>query len=79
MGAFADMPSDVHVIAKAVAKELALEHGRIYGDKTLKVVKAFPQPALQILGIYGPPRMGASPTGPPVPRAGSQCARSLFP
>ena len=39
--AFAEMPSDVHVIAKTVAEELALEHCRIYGDKTLKVVKGF--------------------------------------
>ena len=41
VGAFADMSSDVHVIAKAVAEELALEHCGIYGDKTLKVVKGF--------------------------------------
>ena len=41
VGAFAEMSSDVHVIAKAVAEELALEHCRIYGDKTLKVVKGF--------------------------------------
>ena len=41
VGAFAEMPSDVHVIAKAVAEELALENCRIYGDKTLKVVKGF--------------------------------------
>ena len=26
VGAFGEMPSDVHVIAKAVAEELALEH-----------------------------------------------------
>ena len=36
VGAFAEMPSDVHVIAKAAAEELALEHCGIYGDKTLK-------------------------------------------
>jgi hypothetical protein len=41
MGAVAEIPSDVHVIAKAVAEELALEHCRIYGDKTLKVAKGF--------------------------------------
>ena len=41
VGAFAEMSSDVHVIAKAVAEELALEHCRIYVDKTLKVVKGF--------------------------------------
>ena len=39
VGAFAEMPSDVHVIAKAVAEELALEHCRIYGDKTKKAEK----------------------------------------
>ena len=33
------MPIDVHVIAKAVAEELALEHSRIYGEKALKVAK----------------------------------------
>jgi hypothetical protein len=35
------MPRDVHVIAKAVVEELALEHFIIYGDKTMKVVKGF--------------------------------------
>ena len=78
VGAFGETSSDVHVIAKAVAEELALEHCCFYGDKTLKVVKVFfSQPALPILGTYGPPRMGApssGPTGQPVPCAGSQCA-----
>ena len=41
VGAFGEISSDVHVMAKAVAKELGLEHCRIYGDKTLKVVKVF--------------------------------------
>ena len=41
VGAFGEMPSGVHVIAKAVAEELALEHFRIYGDNTLKVTKEF--------------------------------------
>ena len=41
VGGFAEIPSDVHVIAKAVAKELALEHCKIYGDKTLKAVNVF--------------------------------------
>ena len=49
MGTFAEMPSDVHVIAKAVAEELALEQCRFYGDKTLKVVK----------GFFSPPPKGA--------------------
>ena len=35
------MPSDVHMIAKAVAEELAIQHCSFYGDKTLKVVKGF--------------------------------------
>jgi hypothetical protein len=80
VGAFGEMPSDVHVIAKAVAEELALEHCSFYGDKTLKVVKVFfSQPALPILGTHGPPRMGAPSTRPPVPCAGSQCALPSFP
>ena len=41
VGAFAEISSDTHVIAKAVAEELALEHCGIYGDKTLKVMKGF--------------------------------------
>jgi hypothetical protein len=41
VGAFGEMSSDVHAIAKAVAEELALEHCSFYGDKTLKVVKGF--------------------------------------
>ena len=41
VGAFAEIPSDVQMIAKAVAEELALERFRIYGGKTLKVVKGF--------------------------------------
>ena len=39
--AFEEMPSDVHVIAKAVAEELALERCGVYEDKTLKVVTGF--------------------------------------
>ena len=80
VGAFGEMSSEDQVIAKAVVEELALEHCSFYGDKTLKVVKViFSQPALPILGTHGPPRMGASLTGPPVPRAGSECARPSFP
>ena len=41
VGAFGEMSSDDHLIAKAVAEELALEHCCFYGDKTLKVVKVF--------------------------------------
>jgi hypothetical protein len=41
MGAFGEMSSGVHAIAKAVAEELALEHCSFYGDKTLRVVKVF--------------------------------------
>ena len=52
VGAFGEMNIDVHVIAKAVAEELALENCRIYGDKKLNVLKGFfSQPALQILGL----------------------------
>ena len=40
VGAFGAVFSDVHVLAKALAK-LALEHCSFYGDKTLKVVKCF--------------------------------------
>ena len=63
VGAFGEMSSDVHTIAKAVAEELALEHCSFYRDKTLKVVKGLSsQPGLPILGNNGQPRMAASPT-----------------
>ena len=48
-------------------------------SKVPKKSRLFSEPTLQILGTHGPPRMGASPSGPPVPRAGSECARPSFP
>ena len=77
VGALGEMPSDVHVIAKAVAEELALQNLRRQDVESGE--RLFSQPALQILETHGPPRMGESPTGPPVPCAGTQCALPSFP
>jgi len=68
IGAFGEMSDDAKHIADAVATELANEHCSYYSDKKKQDgTVLLPQPAVPILGPDSPPRMGTSPTRPPVP------------